>query len=84
MSYRPWPAVTALVNVGGHIYAIADTCAHQGSSLAQGKLAGKVVTCRSHGWRYDVTTGYLTSAPGFGVASYPVQVVEGRIMVAID
>ena len=73
----------ALFNVDGNIYAIADTCAHQGSSLAQGKLEGKVVTCRSHGWRYDVTTGYLTSSPGFGVASYPVEVVDGKIMVAV-
>ena len=73
----------ALFNVDGNIYAIADTCAHQGSSLAQGKFEGKVVTCRSHGWRYDVTTGYLTSSPGFGVASYPVKVVDGKIMVAL-
>ena len=74
----------ALFNVDGNIYAIADTCAHQGSSLAQGKLEGKVVTCRSHGWRYDVTTGYLTASPGFGVASYPVKVVDGEIMVAVS
>ena len=73
----------ALFNVDGNIYAIADTCAHQGSSLAQGRLEGKVVTCRSHGWRYDVTTGYLTSSPGFGVASHPVKVVDGKITVAV-
>ena len=74
----------ALFNVDGRIYAIDDACAHQGSSLAQGKLSGKVVTCRSHGWRYDVTTGHLTTVPDFGVASYPVQVVEGKILVAIS
>ena len=73
----------ALFNVDGSIYAIDDLCAHQGSSLAIGKLDGKVVTCRSHGWRYDVTTGHLTTVPDFGVASYPVQVVEGKIMVAV-
>ena len=73
----------ALFNVDGNIYAIADTCVHQGSSLSQGKLNGKVVTCRGHGWRFDVTTGYVTSSPGFGVASYPVKVVDGKIMVAV-
>jgi nitrite reductase/ring-hydroxylating ferredoxin subunit len=70
-------------NVDGSIYAIDDSCAHQGSSLAAGKFDGKIVTCRSHGWRYDVTTGKLTFDPHFGVASYPVQVVEGKIMVAV-
>jgi len=73
----------ALFNVDGTIYAINDTCAHLGSSLATGRLQGKVVTCPSHGWRYDLTTGHLSTVPGFGVASYPVQVVEGKIMVAV-
>jgi nitrite reductase/ring-hydroxylating ferredoxin subunit len=72
----------ALFNVNGSIYAIDDACAHAGSSLAQGKFNGKTVTCRAHGWRYDVTTGQVTTVPDFGVASYPVQVVEGKIMVA--
>jgi nitrite reductase/ring-hydroxylating ferredoxin subunit len=73
----------ALFNVAGQIYAINDVCAHAGQSLAQGKFAGKVVTCRAHGWRYDVTTGNLTTVPDFGVASYPVQIVEGKILVAV-
>ena len=41
----------ALLNVDGRMYAIDDAWAHQGSSLAEGKPDGKVVTCRSHGWR---------------------------------
>ena len=56
---------------------------HQGSSLAAGKLDGMVVTCRSHGWRYDVTTGGMVNAPGYGVASNAVKVVDGRILVAV-
>jgi 3-phenylpropionate/trans-cinnamate dioxygenase ferredoxin subunit len=73
----------ALFNVGGTIYAIEDSCLHQGSSLGMGTLSGKVVTCRSHGWRYDVTTGNTLHVPDYGVASYPVQVVDGKILVAI-
>jgi nitrite reductase/ring-hydroxylating ferredoxin subunit len=73
-----------LFNVDGQIYAIDDVCAHAGQSLAQGKFAGKVVTCRAHGWRYDVTTGNLTTVTDFGVASYAVQVVEGKIRVKIN
>ncbi len=73
----------ALFNVDGQIHAIDDTCAHAGQSLAQGKFAGKVVTCRAHGWRYDVTTGNLTTVADYGVASYPVQIVEGKNLVAV-
>jgi nitrite reductase/ring-hydroxylating ferredoxin subunit len=73
----------ALFNVDGHIYAIADSCAHAGASLAAGKLDGKIVTCRAHGLKYDVTTGYVGGDPGFGVKSYPVKIVDGKIRVAM-
>lgn len=73
----------ALFNIDGKIYAIDDTCLHQGSSLAQGRLNGKILTCRAHGWKYDVTTGSLTLNPERSVASYAVQVVNGKIAVAV-
>ena|SRR5215510_569076 len=72
----------ALFNVDGSIYAIDDSCLHQGSSLGSSKLEGKIVTCRAHGWRYDVTTGSTAHVPGYGVSTYPVKIVNGRIMVA--
>ena len=74
----------ALFNVDGTIYAMDDSCVHAGASLGAGKLAGKIVTCRAHGLRYDVTTGKVTSTPELGVKSYPVKVVSGRIMVGVS
>lgn len=41
------------------------------------------MTCRGHGWRYDVTTGEILHVPGYGVETYDVQVMDGRIMVAV-
>ena len=67
----------------GAIYAMEDSCLHKGASLGTGQLDGKVVTCRSHGWRYDVTTGSTMNVPGYGVASYPAKVVDGKILVAV-
>ena len=74
----------AIFNVDGTIYAMDDSCLHQGLSLGTSKLEGKIVTCRGHGWKYDVTTGSIVASPGFGVAAYPVKVVDGKIMVATD
>jgi nitrite reductase/ring-hydroxylating ferredoxin subunit len=73
----------ALFNVDGTIYAMEDSCLHQASSLGMSELRGKVVTCRGHGWRYDVTTGQVLHVPDYGVETFPVKVVDGRIMVAV-
>ncbi|HKV54780.1 MAG TPA: Rieske (2Fe-2S) protein [Candidatus Binataceae bacterium] len=73
----------AIFNLDGTVYAIGDSCPHAGASLGAVKLSGRVVTCRAHGLRYDVTTGLVTTG-GFGVASYPAKVVDGRILIAID
>lgn len=74
----------ALFNVAGTVYAMDDSCLHHGVSLGNSNLEGKIVTCRGHGWRYDVTTGRTLNVPGCGVASYPVKIVNGKIMVAVE
>jgi len=74
----------ALFNVDGTIYAIDDSCLHHGISLGVGVLEGKVVTCRGHGWKYDVTTGNTLHVPDYGVVAYPVKVVDGKILVAVS
>ena len=73
----------ALFNVDGTIYAMEDACRHQGLSLGTSNLAGKVVTCRGHGWRYDVTTGNTLHVQDFGVATYRTKILDGKIMVAL-
>ena len=74
----------ALFNVDGTIYAMEDTCPHQGSSLGMGQLEGSVVKCRGHGMRFSVVTGLMPGSESFGVKTYPVEVVDGKIMVDVS
>jgi nitrite reductase/ring-hydroxylating ferredoxin subunit len=69
-----------LARVGDAVYACADTCAHRGGSLSQGRLSGTRLACPLHGWMYDVRTGQCV-LPGRGarVASYRVRVEEGQV-----
>jgi nitrite reductase/ring-hydroxylating ferredoxin subunit len=74
----------ALFNVDGTVYATNDSCLHAGASLGfSGKLEGRIVTCRLHGWKYDVTTGNMPQAAGMSLGCYPVRVVDGKIQVAV-
>ncbi len=73
----------ALFNVDGTVHAISDNCMHAGQSLGYGIFEGKVVRCRGHGWRFDVTTGCVVGVPGAGVPCYRVRVQNGRVQVSM-
>jgi nitrite reductase/ring-hydroxylating ferredoxin subunit len=73
----------ALFNVDGHVYAMDDTCKHAGSSLGSGLLEGKFVKCRAHGWKYDLTSGFVAGVPDFGVTVYPVKIIDGTVWVSL-
>ncbi|MDT4789670.1 Naphthalene 1,2-dioxygenase system, ferredoxin component [compost metagenome] len=72
----------ALFNVDGQIYAIDDSCPHSGASLLFGKLEGRLVQCPAHGLRFDLATGCMRGG-GMKVRAYPVEVVEGRVRIAL-
>jgi nitrite reductase/ring-hydroxylating ferredoxin subunit len=56
---------------------------HWPARLGAGELRGTIVRCPAHGWRYDVCTGQTLNEPDYEVASFPVQVVDGTILVAL-
>ncbi len=76
--------ILALFNVEGTYYTIDDTCTHAGASLAEGPVAGTVVTCPWHGATFDIKTGAVLSDPAYeGVAAYPTKVEGDDILIEI-
>ena len=73
----------ALFNVDGAIYALDNTCLHQGGPLGEGVLEGETVSCPWHMWEYNVRTGEKVGGSSLKVATYPVQVEGTDIKVAV-
>jgi nitrite reductase (NADH) small subunit len=73
----------ALFNVGGHFFAIDNTCLHRGGPLGEGELQDQTVTCPWHGWQFNVTTGESAVNPAVKVQTFPVQVEGGNVLVEI-
>jgi len=70
----------AIAKVGDAFYAFADTCTHQGCSLAEGTLEGTTVICPCHGSEFNVATGEVVRGPAREpVESYAVQ-LEGSTL----
>lgn len=74
----------ALFRVGNAVHAIENACRHAGAALAGGRLCGRIVTCPAHGWKFDVTTGALAVAPSLSIGTFPVEIIEGTVRIAID
>jgi nitrite reductase/ring-hydroxylating ferredoxin subunit/uncharacterized membrane protein len=71
-----------LTRRGGRVYALADTCAHRGGSLADGELVGDCVQCPLHASQFKLADGSVERGP----SAYPqpvldVRVADGRIAV---
>lgn len=74
----------ALFNVDGQLFAIDDSCPHQGASLWGGRLEGRVIQCCAHGLRFDLRSGCLLNSTQVKVATYPVDVVDGQAFIIIS
>jgi nitrite reductase/ring-hydroxylating ferredoxin subunit/uncharacterized membrane protein len=71
-----------LVRRGQRIYAIAETCAHLGGPLSEGKLEDAAVRCPWHGSRFSLEDGRVLEGPS--VHAQPVldvRVRDGQIEV---
>ena len=73
----------AICNVEGDICALSGVCLHQGGPLGQGTVAEGRVVCPWHAWEYDCRTGENSFEPGQRVATYPVKVEAGEILLQV-
>jgi len=86
-------------NVDGRLYALRNTCPHQGAPLCAGTLSGtmipsdpqryvygkedRVLRCPWHGWEFDIATGVSLFDPRKRVHSYPVTVADGILVINV-
>jgi 3-phenylpropionate/trans-cinnamate dioxygenase ferredoxin component len=71
-------------NVGGDLYAIADTCTHDRGPLGEGRLRGHLIECPRHGSRFDIRDGVPKTPPAMRpVATYAVRVEGDAVEVQL-
>lgn len=74
----------ALFRIAENLCAFRDVCPHEGASLADGELDGKVVTCPRHGSQFNVCTGSRLRGPAdYSIRTYRVVVKEGNVFVEL-
>src|SRR5215472_8033242 len=71
----------AVCNVDGSLHALDGICPHAGGPLGQGALHGTTIVCPWHGWEYDCRTGVNDFDENVKVATFPVKVEGGDILI---
>ncbi len=73
-----------LVRRGDRIHALAETCAHLGGPLSEGKLRGNCVVCPWHASTFALESGAVIEGPSaFSQPSLQTRVRSGNIEVRV-
>ena len=74
-----------LFRVGDEIHAMENRCPHADDPLSEGSLEGAIITCPSHGWQFDVRTGFRPEdADGFPIPRFKVRLVGDEIEIDLQ
>ncbi|MBI4888658.1 MAG: nitrite reductase small subunit NirD [Acidobacteria bacterium] len=75
----------AIFNLGDRFLATGNRCPHRGGPLCDGIVTGTAVVCPLHGWKVGLDDGRVMrpAAEARCVATYPVRVDEGLIVVGM-
>lgn len=66
----------------GRVHAVGELCPHQNTPLDGAAARSGEVTCRRHGYRFELRTGDCLTLGGYGLPVYPVTLEDG--VVSID
>ena len=71
-----------LARVNGRVYAIGNTCTHEGCPLAEGELVGPTIRCGCHGSEFSLADGGVLNGPAsIPEPSFDVREQKGQIEV---
>lgn len=74
----------AVFNDNGTIYGIEADCKHMRASLATGGIRDGILTCKWHGWQYELATGKCLNLEGVQLKRFEVSIEEGEIFLHYD
>ncbi|MEM6287604.1 MAG: NifU family protein [Bacteroidota bacterium] len=72
-----------LVRYDEKVYAYRNACAHMGAPLHDGLRDGEWLSCRLHGFKYDLTSGECISVPQAQLEPFPLRVDDDGVVMVL-
>jgi toluene monooxygenase system ferredoxin subunit len=65
----------------GSLKAFQGVCPHANTPLSEAEFDGRVLTCPTHSWTWDMTSGAPLHPQESALAEYPLKVEDGVIYI---
>lgn len=72
-----------LYRQGENVTCYLNACPHLATPLDMGKLDHGILTCKSHGFQYNLETGECLTVTDVPLQSYPVQIKGEKVFVKL-
>jgi NAD(P)H-dependent nitrite reductase small subunit len=74
----------ALFMSKNNIYAIHNSCPHQGADIADGHVKDGKAVCPLHRWQFDLETGAFSGNENIRIPTYKTKVEGNDVYVLLD
>jgi nitrite reductase/ring-hydroxylating ferredoxin subunit len=74
----------AVCRVEGAYYAFDGKCPHRGAQLAEGELAGELIVCPLHHFKFSLKTGRCLMPRHLKLRSFPVREEGGELRIELE
>jgi NAD(P)H-dependent nitrite reductase small subunit len=71
----------ALFYVDGDVFAIENTCPHQGGELSDGYIKDNAIYCPLHHWSFNLKSGVYTLNTTMKLDTYRTRINEGIVYI---
>lgn len=68
-----------VLNLDGQFFALENSCPHAGASMAGGSCVEHVISCPSHGLRFDIRNGQCIASPSLRIRTYEVVMEDKQL-----
>lgn len=73
-----------VARLNGRLFAFAALCPHAQGPMERSEIEGAIVSCPLHAWRFDLENGGRELHGYRSLATYPVQVNDGEVLVDVQ
>lgn len=74
----------ALFKIKNNIYAIRNSCPHQGADLADGHVKDLHAVCPLHQWSFNLKTGAFSGNENIKIPTYKTKVKNNEVYILLE